>query len=131
MVRAGCNRKYGRGRIMNTATMWRTVRPAGGVSLILGGLALTALAVDMTAIGPGAGPGHDRDVTGGVASQALALAAAGGHAAADVPLFVETRADGTQSLRVILPDGRTATVVADDLSQATLLPEERPETDRR
>ena len=35
--------------------------------------------------------------------------------------FVEVDASGRESLRVILPDGRTATLVVDDLTSAALL----------
>jgi hypothetical protein len=39
----------------------------------------------------------------------------------DLPMYLEADAYGNESMRVILPDGRTATLVVDDLTSAALI----------
>jgi light-harvesting protein B-800-850 alpha chain len=110
---------------MNNAKMWLVVKPTVGVPLFLGGVAVTSLAVHLSVIGAGVGSWYSPYVTGGGASGTAALATETpvmptSADAASLPMFIEANADGSQSLRVILPDGRTATLVVDDLTQAAL-----------
>jgi light-harvesting protein B-800-850 alpha chain len=110
---------------MNNAKMWLVVKPTVGVPLFLGGVAVTSLAVHLSVIGAGVGSWYSPYVTGGGSAESASLETAPGMLpaaaeAADLPMFIETNADGSQSLRVILPDGRTATLVVDDLTQAAL-----------
>ncbi|MDG3039952.1 light-harvesting protein [Roseicyclus marinus] len=111
---------------MNNAKMWLVVKPTVGVPLFLGGVAVTSLAVHLSVIGAGVGSWYSPYVTGGGSSDSAALETApsmlpaSADATAALPMFIEANADGSQSLRVILPDGRTATLVVDDLTQAAL-----------
>jgi light-harvesting protein B-800-850 alpha chain len=112
---------------MNNAKMWLVVNPTVGVPLFLGGVAVTSLAVHVAVISSGVGAWYGPYVSGGDdAEESAALATApaalpaGAEAAAELPMYLEANADGTQSMRVILPDGRTATLVVDDLTQAAL-----------
>lgn len=111
---------------MNNAKMWLVVKPTVGVPLFLGGVAVTSLAVHVAVIGAGVGSWYTPYVTGGGASESASLATApaalpaSADVTAELPMYIEANADGTQSLRVILPDGRTATLVVDDLTQAAL-----------
>jgi hypothetical protein len=41
--------------------------------------------------------------------------------AGDMPTYLEVDAYGNETMRVILPDGRTATLVVDDLTSAALI----------
>jgi len=110
---------------MNNAKMWLVVKPTVGVPLFLGGVAVTSLAVHVAVISSGVGEWYGPYVTGSAgAEDSAALQAdeailpATADAAAELPMYIEANADGTQSMRVILPDGRTATLVVDDLTQA-------------
>ena len=111
---------------MNNAKMWLVVKPTVGVPLFLGGVAVTSLAVHLSVIGAGVGSWYGPYVTGGGSSDSAALSTtpemlpAGADVTAELPMYIEANADGTQSMRVILPDGRTATLVVDDLTQAAL-----------
>lgn len=112
---------------MNNAKMWLVVKPTVGVPLFLGGVAVTSLAVHVAVIASGVGSWYGPFVTGSAGAEGSAALAteqsvmpASGAAAAELPMYVEANADGTQSMRVILPDGRTATLVVDDLTQAAV-----------
>ncbi|NKX46213.1 light-harvesting protein [Roseicyclus persicicus] len=111
---------------MNNAKMWLVVKPTVGVPLFLGAVAVTSLAVHLSVIGAGVGSWYGPYVTGGGAEGSASLQTeqpvlpASADAAGALPTYIEANADGTQSLRVILPDGRTATLVVDDLTQAAL-----------
>jgi light-harvesting protein B-800-850 alpha chain len=109
---------------MNNAKMWLVVKPTVGVPLFLGAVAVGSFAVHVAVLSN----------TTWVADFLSGASAAGGSASlqtegailpasadvASLPMFIETGADGVQSMRVILPDGRTATLVVDDLTQAAL-----------
>ncbi|MBF9061229.1 light-harvesting protein [Rhodobacterales bacterium HKCCSP123] len=111
---------------MNNAKMWLVVKPTVGVPLFLTGVAVASLAVHVSVIGAGVGSWYGPYVTGSSSGDTASLSTeqsvlpAAGEATADLPMFIEANADGTQSMRVILPDGRTATLVVDDLTQAAL-----------
>jgi light-harvesting protein B-800-850 alpha chain len=113
---------------MNNAKMWLVVKPTVGVPLFLGGVAVTSLAVHVAVISFGVADWYGPYVTGGEGAEesaslevAPSMMPAGADATADLPMYIEANADGTQSMRVVLPDGRTATLVVDDLTQAALL----------
>jgi len=113
---------------MNNAKMWLVVNPTVGVPLFLGGVAVTSLIVHAAVISAGVGSWYAPYVGGGSEAEqsaavetAPAMLPAGGDATAELPMFIEANADGSQSMRVILPDGRTATLVVDDLTQAAAL----------
>ena len=110
---------------MNNAKMWLVVKPTVGVPLFLGAVAVGSFAVHVAVLsnttwvadflsGASAASGSAALQT----EQAILPATA--HAATSLPMYLEAQADGTQSMRVILPDGRTATLVFDDLTQAAL-----------
>ena len=110
---------------MNNAKMWLVVKPTVGVPLFLGAVAVGSFAVHVAVLTnttwvadflSGASAGGE---TAALAT-APAIVPASGEAAATLPMFIEANADGTQSMRVILPDGRTATLVVEDLTQAAL-----------
>jgi light-harvesting protein B-800-850 alpha chain len=116
---------------MNNAKMWLVVKPTVGIPLFLTGVAVASLAVHVAVITAGVGSWYTPYVTGSggaapaaeeesaamTAPEAIRPASAGAAATA----FVEVDAAGRESLRVILPDGRTATLVVDDLTSAALL----------
>jgi light-harvesting protein B-800-850 alpha chain len=108
---------------MNNAKMWLVVKPTVGVPLFLGAVAVGSFAVHVAVLTnttwvadflSGSSAGGE---TAALATEQAILPASGA-AAADLPMYIEANADGTQSMRVILPDGRTATLVVDDLTQA-------------
>ncbi len=109
---------------MNNAKMWLVVKPTVGVPLFLGAVAVGSFAVHVAVL---TNTTWVADFLSGssVGSETAALATdqaivpASGEAAAH-PMYIEANADGTQSMRVILPDGRTATLVVEDLTQAAL-----------
>jgi light-harvesting protein B-800-850 alpha chain len=84
---------------MNNAKMWLVVKPTVGVPLFLGGVAVTSLAVHVAVISSGVGTWYGPYVTGGAGAE-------------------ESAALSTDE--AILPDGRTATLLVDDLTQAAL-----------
>jgi len=111
---------------MNNAKMWLVVKPTVGVPLFLGAVAVGSFAVHVAVLsntswvsdflqGQELGSGD----MAAAAEEATVLPASAD--AADMPMYLETQADGTEAMRVILPDGRTATLVVDDLTQASLL----------
>ena len=108
---------------MNNAKMWLVVKPTVGVPLFLGAVAVGSFAVHVAVLTnttwvadflSGSSAGGE---TAALAAE-QAILPASGEAAAELPMYIEANADGTQSMRVILPDGRTATLVVDDLTQA-------------
>jgi light-harvesting protein B-800-850 alpha chain len=112
---------------MNNAKMWLVVNPTVGIPLFLGGVAVTSLAVHVAVIGAGVGSWYSPYVTGGsdaeesaaLSTEQNVLPAAAD--AANLPAYLEVDAAGNESLRVVLPDGRTATLVVDDLTSAALI----------
>jgi light-harvesting protein B-800-850 alpha chain len=111
---------------MNNAKMWLVVKPTVGIPLFLGGVAVASLAVHVAVINAGVGSWYTPYVTGGGAEGSAALRTEPGVLpasadAADLPAYIEVDALGNESLRVILPDGRTATLVVDDLTSASLI----------
>lgn len=112
---------------MNNAKMWLVVKPTVGIPLFLGGVAVASLAVHVAVISAGVGSWYTPYVTGGgAAEESAALGTEQGvlPASADagnLPAYIETDALGNANLRVILPDGRTATLVVDDLTSAALI----------
>jgi light-harvesting protein B-800-850 alpha chain len=112
---------------MNNAKMWLVVKPTVGVPLFLGAVAIGSFAVHVGVLSMGVGSWYGGFVTGGDdAMDSAALQAdttvlpASADVATDLPMYLDANADGTQSMRVVLPDGRTATLVVDDLTQAAL-----------
>jgi light-harvesting protein B-800-850 alpha chain len=110
---------------MNNAKMWLVVKPTVGVPLFLGAVAVGSFAVHVAVLSN----------TTWVADFLSGASAAGGsaalqteqvilpasaQAAGSLPMYIEASANGTQTMRVILPDGRSATLVVDDLTQAAL-----------
>jgi light-harvesting protein B-800-850 alpha chain len=111
---------------MNNAKMWLVVKPTVGVPLFLGAVAVGSFAVHVAVLSnttwvsdflSGNELGASESAALETGTQVLPASAD----AADMPMFLEVNADGTESMRVILPDGRTATLVVDDLTQAALL----------
>jgi light-harvesting protein B-800-850 alpha chain len=109
---------------MNNAKMWLVVKPTVGVPLFLGAVAVGSFAVHVAVLsnttwvadflsGASAASGSATLQT----ERAIVPASAD---AAALPMYIEANADGIQTMRVILPDGRTATLVVDDLTQAAL-----------
>jgi light-harvesting protein B-800-850 alpha chain len=112
---------------MNNAKMWLVVKPTVGIPLFLGGVAVASLAVHVAVINAGVGAWYTPYVTGGsgAAAESAALQTEQGVLpasadAAGLSAYVEVDAQGNEALRVILPDGRTATLVVDDLRSAAL-----------
>jgi light-harvesting protein B-800-850 alpha chain len=110
---------------MNNAKMWLVVKPTVGVPLFLGAVAVGSFAVHVAVLSnttwvadflSGSSAGGE---TAALSTERGVLPASA-DASANLPMFIEANADGTQSMRVILPDGRTATLVVDDLTQAAL-----------
>jgi light-harvesting protein B-800-850 alpha chain len=112
---------------MNNAKMWLVVKPTVGIPLFLGGVAVASLAVHVAVINAGVGSWYTPYVTGGgAAEESAALQTEQGVLpasadAAGLSAYVEVDAQGNENLRVILPDGRTATLVVDDLRSAALI----------
>jgi light-harvesting protein B-800-850 alpha chain len=111
---------------MNNAKMWLVVKPTVGVPLFLGGVAVTSLAVHVAVISSGVGAWYGPYVTGSAGAEGSAavqadeaILPAGADASADMPMYLEVNADGTESMRVVLPDGRTATLLVDDHTLAS------------
>ena len=110
---------------MNNAKMWLVVKPTVGVPLFLGAVAVGSFAVHVAVLSNTTWVADflsGQELGSGMAAVEAdtAVLPASADAAAELPMYVEANADGTQSLRVILPDGRTATLVVDDLTQAAL-----------
>ncbi|MCT4684187.1 MAG: light-harvesting protein [Roseicyclus sp.] len=111
---------------MNNAKMWLVVKPTVGVPLFLGAVAVGSFAVHVavltntTWVADFLSGSSASDDSAALATDPSILPASG-TAAAELPMYIEASADGSQSMRVILPDGRTATLVVDDLTQAALL----------
>lgn len=110
---------------MNNAKMWLVVKPTVGIPLFLGAVAVGSFAVHVAVLsntswvadflqGQPLGAGD----TAAAATEATVLPASA--ETGGLPTYVETDAHGNQSLRVVLPDGRTATLVMDDLTSAAL-----------
>ena len=108
---------------MNNAKMWLVVKPTVGVPLFLGAVAVGSFAVHVAVLSnttwvadflSGASAGGSAALQ---TEQAILPASAD---ATTLPMYIETHADCTQMMRVILPDGRSATLVMDDLTQAAL-----------
>jgi light-harvesting protein B-800-850 alpha chain len=112
---------------MNNAKMWLVVKPTVGIPLFLGGVAVTSLVVHAAVITTGVGAWYGPYITGSAEpaeSAALAVPETvmpASVSAGDLPALVEVDAAGRETLRVMLPDGRTATLVVDDLTSAALL----------
>lgn len=111
---------------MNNAKMWLVVKPTVGVPLFLTGVAVASLAVHVAVISSGVGEWYGPYVTGDGAEGSASLSTEqtilpASADVADQPLYLEVDAYGNESLRVILPDGRTATLVVDDLTSAVLI----------
>lgn len=111
---------------MNNAKMWLVVKPTVGIPIFLSAVAIGSLAVHVGVISSGVGSWYGPFVTGSAAEGSASLqteetvlpASAG---AADMPMYLEVDAYGNETLRVTLPDGRTATLVVDDLTSAALI----------
>jgi light-harvesting protein B-800-850 alpha chain len=110
---------------MNNAKMWLVVKPTVGVPLFLGAVAVGSFAVHVAVLSnttwvadflSGSSAGGE---TAALSTERGVLPASA-ETSANLPMYIEANADGTQSMRVILPDGRTATLVVDDLTQAAL-----------
>lgn len=111
---------------MNNAKMWLVVKPTVGIPMFLTAVAVGSFAVHVAVLSNTSWVGDflQGQPLGSGDSAALeqetnvlpASAAAG-----DLPLYLEADAYGNESLRVVLPDGRTATLVVDDLTSAALL----------
>jgi light-harvesting protein B-800-850 alpha chain len=111
---------------MNNAKMWLVVKPTVGIPLFLGGVAIASLAVHVAVINAGVGSWYGPYVTGGGAEGSAALQTddtvlPASADATGLSTYVEVDAHGKENLRVILPDGRTATLVVDDLTSAALI----------
>ncbi len=111
---------------MNNAKMWLVVKPTVGIPLFLGGVAVGSFAVHVAVLsnttwvsdflsGNQLGAGE----TAAVEQEAAVVPAAA--EAGNLPMYLETDAYGNESMRVVLPDGRTATLVMDDLTSAALV----------
>jgi light-harvesting protein B-800-850 alpha chain len=111
---------------MNNAKMWLVVKPTVGIPLFLGAVAVGSFAVHVAVLsntswvadflsGQELGSG---DMAARAQEQTILPASAD---AADLPMYLEADAYGNESMRVILPDGRTATLVVDDLTSAALI----------
>ena len=102
------------------------VKPTVGVPIFLSAVAIGSLAVHVGVLSSGVGSWYGPFVTGEGAAESASLqteqqvlpAAA---TTGDLPTYLEVDASGQESLRVILPDGRTATLVVDDLTSAALI----------
>ncbi|MEM7721816.1 MAG: light-harvesting protein [Pseudomonadota bacterium] len=110
---------------MNNAKMWLVVKPTVGVPLFLGAVAVGSFAVHVAVLSNTSWVADflSGQELGSGDSAALATETPVLPASADgstVPGYLEVNADGSESLRVVLPDGRTATLVVDDLTQAAL-----------
>jgi len=112
---------------MNNAKLWLVVKPTVGIPLFLSAVAVGSLAVHVGVISSGVGSWYGPYVTGGDdAEESASLAVPGtvmpaSAEAGDLPTYLDVDANGNESLRVILPDGRTATLVVDDLTSAALI----------
>ena len=111
---------------MNNAKMWLVVKPTVGIPVFLGAVAVGSFAVHVAVITSGVGSWYGDFVTGGGADGSAALRTEetvlpASADASDLPMYMETDAYGNESMRVILPDGRTATLVVDDLTSAALI----------
>ncbi|KPQ18499.1 MAG: light-harvesting protein B-800-850 alpha chain [Rhodobacteraceae bacterium HLUCCO18] len=111
---------------MNNAKMWLVVKPTVGIPLFLSAVAVGSFSVHVAVLsntswvadflsGQELGSG---DTAARAQEQTILPASAG---AADLPMYLEADAAGAESMRVILPDGRTATLVVDDLTSAALV----------
>ncbi len=111
---------------MNNAKMWLVVKPTVGIPLFLGAVAVGSFSVHVAVLsntswvsdflsGQELGSG---DMAARAQEQTILPASAD---AADLPMYLEADAYGNESMRVILPDGRTATLVVDDLTSAALI----------
>ena len=109
---------------MNNAKMWLVVKPTVGVPLFLGAVAVGSFAVHVAVLSNTTWVAEflSGASASGVASvsQDQAVMPASADATAQLPMYIEANADGSQSMRVILPDGRSATLVVDDLTLAAL-----------
>jgi light-harvesting protein B-800-850 alpha chain len=110
---------------MNNAKMWLVVKPTVGVPLFLGAVAVGSFAVHVAVLSNTTWVADflsGASAAGGSAALQTeqAILPASATAAAQLPMYIETSASGVQSMRVILPDGRSATLVVDDLTQAAL-----------
>lgn len=111
---------------MNNAKMWLVVKPTVGVPLFLGAVAVGSFAVHVAVLSNTSwvadflsGNELGSGATAALSQETTVLPASA--EAADLPMYLEASADGTETLRVILPDGRTGTLVVDDLTQAALV----------
>lgn len=109
---------------MNNAKMWLVVKPTVGVPLFLGAVAVGSFAVHVAVLSNTTWVADflsGASAAGGTASlqteQAIVPASVD---ATTLPMFIEAGVNGAQTMRVILPDGRTATLVVDDVTQAAL-----------
>ena len=112
---------------MNNAKMWLVVKPTVGIPLFLGGVAVTSLAVHVAVISAGVGSWYGPYVTGGADAEETAAVQTeqsvmpASAEAGSLPAYLEADAHGNETVRVVLPDGRTATLVVDDLTSAALI----------
>jgi light-harvesting protein B-800-850 alpha chain len=112
---------------MNNAKMWLVVKPTVGIPLFLGGVAVTSLAVHVAVISSGVGSWYgpyvagDNGAEGSAAVQTEQSVMPASVAASDLPAYLEADSHGNETVRVLLPDGRTATLVVDDLTSAALI----------
>jgi light-harvesting protein B-800-850 alpha chain len=112
---------------MNNAKMWLVVKPTVGIPLFLGAVAVGSFAVHVAVLSNPRGllvlpqrNGLGR-VNGSAALQRNRPSCPLRQTQADLPMYLEADAYGNESMRVILPDGRTATLVVDDLTSAALI----------
>jgi light-harvesting protein B-800-850 alpha chain len=111
---------------MNNAKMWLVVKPTVGIPLFLSAVAVGSFAVHVAVLsntswvsdflqGQPLGSGD----SAALRQEAPVLPASA--SAGNLPAYIEADANGNQTMRVLLPDGRTATLVVDDLTSAALL----------
>ena len=110
---------------MNNAKMWLVVKPTVGVPLFLGAVAVGSFAVHVAVLSNTTWvadflSGQELGSSMAAVETDATVLPASAEATAELPMYIEANADGSQSMRVILPDGRSATLVVDDLTQAAL-----------